>query len=102
MRTWEDLRIVLKKLFNDSENIYYQPPNNLTMQYPAIRFSVSDIESKYANNKRYGGFKSYDIVVIDKESDNPVIEKLLELPYSSFDRHYVSNGLNHDIIKLYY
>ena len=31
-----------------------------------------------------------------------LIEKLLELPYASFNRHYVSDNLNHDIIKLYY
>ena len=72
------------------------------MEYPAIRYSLSDIDSKYANNKMYVGMKCYDIVVIDKEPDNPIIEKLLELPYASFNRHYVSDNLNHDIIKLYY
>lgn len=101
MRTWENLQIELEKLFN-SRHVYYNPPDNLTMEYPAIRYSVSDIDSKYANNKRYAGFTAYDIVVIDKYADSPVIQKLLELPYASFERHYVSDGLNHDIIKLYY
>lgn len=101
MRTWENLQTELEKLF-ECRHVYYNPPDNLTMEYPAIRYSVSDIESEYANNKRYIGFTAYDIVVIDKESDNPVIQKLLDLPYASFDRHYVSDGLNHDIIKLFY
>lgn len=101
MHTWENLQSDLEKLLG-CRHVYYNPPDNLTMEYPAIRYSVSNIESEYANNKRYVGFTSYDIVVIDKESDNPVIQKLLDLPYTSFDRHYVSDGLNHDIIKLYY
>ncbi len=50
----------------------------------------------------YFEHSKHDIVVIDKEPDNPIIEKLLELPYASFNRHYVSDNLNHDIIKLYY
>ena len=91
----------MEKLF-ECRHVYYQPPDNLTMEYPAIRYSLSDIDSKYANNKMYVGMKCYDIVVIDKDEDNPVIEKLLELPYASFNRHYVSDNLNHDIIKLYY
>lgn len=101
IRTWENLQSDLEKLFG-SRHVYYNPPDNLTMEYPAIRYSLSDIDSKYANNSQYIGFKSYDIVVISEESDNPVIEKLLRLPHSSFERHYVSNNLNHDIIKLYY
>lgn len=101
MRTWENLQEKLEKLF-ECRHVYFQPPENLTMEYPAIRYSVNDIDSKYANNKMYVGMKCYDIVVIDKEPDNPIIEKLLELPYASFNRHYVSDNLNHDIIKLYY
>ena len=101
MRTWESRQELLEKLF-ECRHVYYQPPDNLTMEYPAIRYSLSDIDSKYANNKMYVGMKCYDIVVIDKDEDNPVIEKLLELPYASFNRHYVSDNLNHDIIKLYY
>lgn len=101
MRTWESLQELLEKLF-ECRHVYYQPPDNLTMEYPAIRYSLSDIDSKYANNKMYARMKCYDIVVIDKEPDNPIIEKLLELPYASFNRHYVSDNLNHDIIKLYY
>ena len=101
MRTWESLQELLEKLF-ECRHVYYQPPDNLTMEYPAIRYSLSDIDSKYANNKMYVGMKCYEIVVIDKEPDNPIIEKLLELPYAYFNRHYVSDNLNHDIIKLYY
>ena len=101
MRTWESLQEKLEKL-SECRHVYFQPPENLIMEYPAIRYSVNDIDSKYANNKMYVGMKCYDIVVIDKEPDNPIIEKLLELPYASFNRHYVSDNLNHDIIKLYY
>lgn len=85
-----------------SRNVYYQPPENLKMEYPAIRYSINDIDSKHADNIKYSNVNCYDIIVIDKLPDNEAIRKILELPYSSFERHYVSDNLNHDLIKLYF
>lgn len=85
-----------------SRNVYYQPPASKQMSYPAIKYSKTKIDSKHANNKKYLNKTRYEIIVIDRLPDNQVIEKLLELPYSSFDRHYESDNLNHDVITLYY
>lgn len=85
-----------------SKNVYYQPPESLKMGYPAIRYSKSKISSNHADNAKYSKFTRYEIIVIDNRPDNKVIQKILELPYSSFDRHYISDNLNHDVIELYY
>ena len=100
-RTRLTLQTKLEDLLG-SNHVYYQPPENLKMEYPAIRYSKSDEEDIYANNIKYLSMSVYDLVVIDKKPDNPVIKKLLELPYSEFDRHYVVDGLNHDIIRIFY
>lgn len=84
------------------KHVYYQPPEDLKMEYPAIRYSKSRIESRNADNIKYSNFNRYEVIVIDSLPDNEVIKKILELPHSSFDRHYVSNNLNHDSIILYY
>jgi len=85
-----------------SNNVYYQPPTSLLMKYPAIRYSKSDIDSKYANNIKYSNHNRYELIVIDSLPDHEVIQKILSLPLSSFDRHYVQDGLNHDVITLYF
>lgn len=100
-RTRLTLQTKLEDLLG-SNHVYYQPPENLKMEYPAIRYSKSDEEDIYANNIKYLSMSVYDLVVIDKKPDNPIIKKLLELPYSEFDRHYVADGLNHDIIRIFY
>ena len=100
-KTRLDLQKILEDLL-DSKNVYYQPPENLKMNYPAIRYSLVDIEDDYADDMKYKSGKVYDIVVIDKKPDNPVIEKILALPYTDFNRHYISDNLNHDIIKIYF
>ena len=98
---WEDLQEIFQNLF-DGGHVYYQPPDGLMMRYPAIRFKKSDIEVDYANNKMYTRKTRYEIIVIDTEPDNPVIEKLLNLQYCSYDRWYAADGLNHDVLTIYY
>ena len=96
-----ELHNKLVALFGNN-HVYYQPPENLKMEYPCIRYYKSDIISRHADNINYVNKTSYEIVVIDKHPDNAVIEKILELPLSSYDRHYISDNLNHDVIRIYY
>lgn len=96
-----ELQSKLEELLG-SKNVYYDPPASLVMEYPAIRYSKSDIQIDYADNTAYSSKKRYEIIVISKKADHPVIEKLLQLPYCSFDRHYKSENLNHDSLTLYY
>lgn len=85
-----------------SRNVYYQPPASLIMKYPAIRYENDDIDSKFADNKKYLNTNRYQITVISELPDHEVKQKILDLPLSSFDRHYVSDNMNHDVITLYY
>ena len=96
-----DLQNKLETLLG-SRNVYYQPPESLKMEYPAIRYSKEIIDSRHADNIKYSMIDRYQITVIDKKPDNEVIRKILELPMSTFDRHYVTNNLNHDVIQLYF
>lgn len=85
-----------------SKNVYYQPPETVKMVYPAIKYSLNDVDKKYANDKGYATTKRYEIIVIDKKPDNPVIAKLLALPMCSYSRPYKADNLNHDVLTLYF
>ena len=61
-----------------SRHVYYQPPESLKMEYPAIRYSKNDIRVDRANNNSYSIIDNYEIIVIDKKPDNAVIKKILE------------------------
>lgn len=95
------LHNTLKKLFK-SPNVYYQPPSSTKMSYPAIVYSKSKPNVRFANNNTYARKDSYELIVIDHNPDNEVIEKLQELPYCSWVRHYTKDNLNHDVLSLYY
>lgn len=88
--------------FIGNKNVYYDPPENLKMRYPAIRYSKSKISTSHADDKIYNKMVRYELIVISSEPDSEVINKILEMPYSSFDRHYISDNLHHDVLTLYY
>ena len=98
-------RLELQKKLEEllgSKNVYYQPPESVKMMYPAIRYSKGRIETIKAEDSIYLKNTRYEVIVIDPRPDNPVIDKLLELPHCSYDRHYKSDNLNHDALTLYY
>lgn len=86
----------------DSKSVYYNPPESRSMTYPAIRYSKKAVDIKHANNVIYMMKDCYEVIVIADEPDHPVNEKILSLPYCSYDRHYTANNLDHDAYTLYY
>lgn len=101
MATRLELQSKLEELLG-SRNVYYQPPESVKMEYPAITYSKTNIPVIYANGSVYSKNTCYEIIVIDKKPDNEVVNKLLELPYCSYDRQYKADNLNHDVLTLYY
>jgi len=83
-------------------NVYFQPPSNLIMEYPCIRYERNDIDMKYANNMMYNHTVSYSVTVIDPNPNSSILEQLLALPLCKFVRHYAKDNLNHDIFNIYY
>lgn len=96
-----DLQGLLEELL-ESRNVYYQSPESVKMQYPAIRYSKKNIQSIYANNSKYLMRDCYELIVISRNPDDPVIKKLLALPYCSYDRQYIADNLYHDVLTIYY
>lgn len=101
MATREDLQYKLEEIFG-SKNVYYQSPPSTGMKYPAILYSKSRISVKRANDRNYSTRTAYELIVIDRLPDNPVIQRLMELPYCSYDRVYKADNLYHDVLTLYY
>lgn len=98
-------RILLQKQLEEilgSREVYYQPPDSIKMRYPAIRYKRKDIDAKYANNKVYSSMTAYEIILMDANPDSVFIQKIMELPFCSYDRHYTAENLNHEVFTLYF
>lgn len=97
-------RLELQKMLEDllgTRRVYFQPPSNLSMEYPCIRYCLRDIETDKANDKPYKASKSYELTYIDEDPDNDMAEKIAMLPMTSMVRSYVYDGLNCYVYIIY-
>ena len=97
-----DLHKELLALFSPNK-VYYEPPETVKMTYPCIVYGKDYIKTEKADNKNYVLLDRYQLTVIDRNADNPVIKDILRhFITSSYDRHFITDGLHHDVITLYY
>ena len=98
-------RLVLHQLLLNlmgTNNVYFQPPESVKMDYPCIVYKRSFVATKFASDFPYVYETEYQLTVIDRDPDSEIPGKVVILPKCSFVRHYTVDNLNHDVYKLYY
>lgn len=83
-------------------NVYFQPPATLQMQYPAIVYARDGEDAKFADNSKYRRTVLYQVTVIDRNPDSDLVEKVSALPLCAFATHFATQGLNHDVFRLFF
>lgn len=102
MRKREDFHELLVDALG-SRNVYFQPPEDIKLSYPCIKYSLEKPWISNADDKKYSGMSRYSIILIDYDPDSEeVVEKLNDFEYSSFDRSYAADNLNHFVFTIYY
>ena len=96
-----ELHVLLCEILG-GRSVYFQPPESVKMEYPAIVYSRNRIDIKHADDDSYMQKTSYSITVIDKNPDSDIVPRMSKIPQCRFDRHYVSENLNHDIFTIFY
>lgn len=90
----------LLKTFVDE--VYFQPPPNIVLQYPCIVYTRDFEKAEFADNKPYSREKRYMVTVIDRDPDGDITDKVASLPKSLFNRHFAADDLNHDVYNVYF
>lgn len=107
----DDKRLELHEILCEIVNItepdgdrhtYFQPPESIKIKYPAIVYSRDDIYNRFADDTVYKQSRNYQVTVIDPNPDSEIVEKVSQLPYCRFSRHFKSDNLNHDVFILHY
>ena len=85
-----------------STAVYFQPPANVTMQYPCIVYKRDYAKTEFADNSPYHTTKRYQVTVIDANPDSDIPGKIAELPLSTFQRFFTADNLNHDVYNVFF
>ena len=99
-------RLALQSAFEEilgSRNVYFQTPESVKMQYDAIRYALSGKDLKRAGDNIYKMTNKYEGVVITRDPDTDIPDKLLaHFEMCSLGRPYTADNLNHYPFTLYY
>ena len=95
------LHEALTEIMEGVGEVYYQPPPSVHLNYPCIVYTKTRIQKLAADNRSYRLYSMFEVTVMDRDPDSTLPDRVMELPYSEYDRHYTSGQLHHDIINIY-
>ena len=97
----EELRDALRAILGNNKDVYFQPPESIKLSYPCIIYELSDYNLIKASNVNHHLSVGYSITLITKLPDETLSRKIIELPYCTFDREFINDGLYHYVFTIY-
>lgn len=94
-----DLQALLETLVDD---VYFQPPTNVSLRFPCIIYKRNTDWVKHADNDLHLRMLQYEVTVIDRDPDSMIPVEVAKLPMCRFQRHFTADDLNHDVYNLYW
>jgi hypothetical protein len=85
-----------------TDHVYFQPPENIKLEYPCIIYHRDYADTKFADDKPYAHKTRYMITVIDRDPDSEIPSKVAAMPMSLFNRFYTADNLNHDVFNVFF
>lgn len=83
-------------------HVYFQPAENVRLEYPCIIYQRDYAETKFADNEPFNVTKRYMVTVIDRDPDSDIPDEVAKLPMSTFNRFFTADGLNHDVYQVFF
>lgn len=104
LRNRTELRDFLRGVLGSaySNNVYFQPPENIKLSYPCIIYKLDDYPIVKADNKSYLIHKKYSIELIMKlpDEDEEYYKKILNKETAAFDRVFINDNLYHYVFTI--
>lgn len=100
-----DRRLLLQSRLEEilgTGNVYFQPPANVEMQYPAIVYKRNNAKTVFADNTPHWVRQRYLVTLIAEDPDESTWHALADMPLCLHERHFAKNDLNHDVFNLYF
>lgn len=105
-KSLETSRVELQEKLEEllgSRNVYFQPPESIKMEYPAIVYDLYRVQQRFASDMSYKRNPAWSITIIDRNEDVDWVNKMLEsFNYCSMERSYKGDNLAHYSFIVYY
>ena len=85
------------------QNLYFQPPSGFKMEYDCCVYKIAHRPSKYADNIRYLNLTQYECMLIFRDPDSDLPQKLMAgFQYVEQNRRFTADNLNHEVFLVYF
>lgn len=95
------LQALLETILGTNE-VYFQPPTNVKMEFPCIIYKREAIKTLFSGNNPYRLTKRYEVTVVDRNPDSETPDRVAALPMCLLTRTFASENLNHYVFTLYF
>jgi len=85
-----------------TEHVYFQPPEDIRMEYPCVVYEKAPGSTKYADNKPYAYDQQYELKLITEDPDDPIFDELVALSMSKHSQSYVAENLYHHVFAIFH
>lgn len=96
----EEFHSLLKELLG-SDQVFFQPPTNTQMAYPAIVYNRAKTDKRYAGNRPFRINERFTVTLICRAPNKELFNKLIQLPMCSHSTSFAANNLNHDVFDIF-
>lgn len=96
------IQSLLEETAGEGVKVYFQPPENLKMEYPCVVYKRDLANVQFADNNPYRRNKRYSVTYIDRDPVSPVPDRIADLPMCTYERFFTAGNLNHDIFNIYF
>lgn len=84
-----------------SNHVYYNPPENVKIEFPAIVYRLETPSIVHADNGLYWLHIPYRVTLIQKETSDELWTKLAAFPLCRPGNPFISDGLRHYVFTIY-
>ena len=96
-----ELQAILVEILG-SPHVYFQPPPNITLQYPCIVYYKERFDTRNADNLKYKKMTKYQVTAISQDPESNTPDKILDIPLTSHNSHFVKDNLYQDVFTIYF
>lgn len=83
-------------------NVYFQPPADVSLEYPCIVYKRDNASTDFAGNLPYRYHQRYLVTHISRSPDSVALAKIAALPMCLYNRYFSADQLHHDAHILYH
>lgn len=81
-------------------NVYFMPPQEMRLSYPAIVYYVGGGSDSYADNVRFLPRTTFDVTLIENDPLSAKVDAIRDLRHSSYMTSFKKDGLHQHKFKI--